>query len=74
MDDPYNLQRFVEAQEPIYARVLAELRAGNKRSHWMWFVFPQIAGWGTVRRRAASRFPRARRRRRIWNTRSSAPA
>jgi len=57
MDDPYNLQRFVEAQELIYARVLAELRAGNKRSHWMWFVFPQIAGLGhseTARRFAIS--------------------
>jgi len=46
MDDPYNLRRFVEAQEPVYAHVLAELRAGSKRSHWMWFIFPQIAGLG----------------------------
>jgi uncharacterized protein (DUF1810 family) len=46
MDDPYNLQRFVDAQEPVYAHVLAELRAGSKRSHWMWFIFPQIAGLG----------------------------
>lgn len=45
MDD-FNLTRFVEAQEPIYASVLAELRAGHKRSHWMWFVFPQLAGLG----------------------------
>ena len=44
--DPYNLQRFVVAQEPVYAEVLAELRQGSKRSHWMWFVFPQIAGLG----------------------------
>jgi uncharacterized protein (DUF1810 family) len=44
--DPHNLQRFVEAQEPIYGQVLAELRAGRKRSHWIWFIFPQIAGLG----------------------------
>jgi uncharacterized protein (DUF1810 family) len=40
------LDRFVAAQEQIYPRALAELRAGAKRSHWMWFVFPQIAGLG----------------------------
>ena len=40
------LERFVSAQEQIYSRVLAELRAGEKHSHWMWFVFPQIAGLG----------------------------
>ncbi len=45
--DPFNLERFVVAQAPVYARVLAELRAGDKRSHWMWFVFPQIRGLGT---------------------------
>lgn len=42
----YKLERFVAAQEPLYSQVLAELRAGAKRSHWMWFVFPQIAGLG----------------------------
>jgi uncharacterized protein (DUF1810 family) len=46
MDDPFDLQRFVDAQEPVFQRVLAELGAGAKRSHWMWFVFPQIAGLG----------------------------
>src|SRR5258708_16421114 len=46
MDDPHNLQRFVDAQAPVYAQVVAELRAGGKRSHWMWFIFPQIAGLG----------------------------
>jgi len=46
MDIAYNLERFVEAQKPVYARVLGELRAGHKTSHWMWFVFPQIAGLG----------------------------
>lgn len=47
MDDPYNLQRFAEAQEPVYAQVCAELRQGRKRSHWMWFIFPQIRGLGS---------------------------
>ena len=41
-----DLQRFHAAQEGVYARVLGEIRAGDKRSHWMWFVFPQIAGLG----------------------------
>jgi uncharacterized protein (DUF1810 family) len=44
--DPYDLQRFVAAQEPVFATVLAELRAGRKRTHWMWFVFPQLRGLG----------------------------
>lgn len=45
-DDPYDLERFVRAQERDYARALSELRAGQKRSHWMWYVFPQIEGLG----------------------------
>lgn len=45
--DPHALQRFVAAQEPALAAVRAELRAGRKRTHWMWFVFPQLAGLGT---------------------------
>ncbi|QLL05182.1 DUF1810 domain-containing protein [Mycobacterium vicinigordonae] len=44
--DPYNLKRFVDAQDRVYANVTAELRAGRKRSHWMWFVFPQLRGLG----------------------------
>jgi uncharacterized protein (DUF1810 family) len=44
--DPFDLQRFVTAQAPVFETVLAELRAGRKRSHWMWFVFPQLAGLG----------------------------
>jgi uncharacterized protein (DUF1810 family) len=44
--DAFNLQRFLEAQDPVFERVCAELRAGRKQSHWMWFVFPQIAGLG----------------------------
>jgi uncharacterized protein (DUF1810 family) len=45
-DDPFNLQRFVDAQAPVYDRVRAELKNGRKQSHWMWFIFPQIAGLG----------------------------
>jgi uncharacterized protein (DUF1810 family) len=44
--DPFDLQRFVDAQDPVYDTVLAELRAGRKRSHWIWFVFPQLRGLG----------------------------
>ncbi len=46
MSDPFDLQRFVDAQRDSYDTALAELRAGSKRSHWMWFVFPQVAGLG----------------------------
>jgi uncharacterized protein (DUF1810 family) len=46
MPDPFDLQRFVDAQAGAYTRVLAELSAGLKQSHWMWFIFPQIAGLG----------------------------
>lgn len=46
-DDPYNLNRFVEAQAPVFGRVLSELRQGRKQSHWMWFVFPQVRGLGS---------------------------
>ena len=46
MDDPHDLQRFVDAQAPVIERVRDELRHGRKRSHWMWFIFPQIAGLG----------------------------
>jgi len=44
--DPYNLQRFVEAQEPAYEAARAELAAGAKRGHWIWFIFPQLKGLG----------------------------
>lgn len=44
--DPFDLKRFVDAQEPVYGDVVDELRAGRKRSHWMWFVFPQLRGLG----------------------------
>ena len=49
MNDPFNLQRFVKAQEPVFEQVTAELRTGYKVSHWMWFVFPQIRGLGSSR-------------------------
>jgi uncharacterized protein (DUF1810 family) len=45
--DRYDLRRFVEAQGGVYDQVCAELRTGQKRSHWMWFVFPQIRGLGS---------------------------
>jgi uncharacterized protein (DUF1810 family) len=45
--DPFELQRFVDAQSHVYADVLDELRAGRKRGHWMWFVFPQLRGLGS---------------------------
>jgi uncharacterized protein (DUF1810 family) len=46
VDDPYHLQRFVDAQDPVFDQVCSELRQGQKRSHWMWFIFPQIQGLG----------------------------
>ncbi len=45
-NDPYNLTRFVEAQARDYAIALAEIHAGQKRSHWIWYIFPQLAGLG----------------------------
>jgi uncharacterized protein (DUF1810 family) len=52
MNDPtdsYDLQRFVDAQDPVISQVKDELRSGRKRSHWMWFVFPQVEGLGSSR-------------------------
>jgi uncharacterized protein (DUF1810 family) len=46
MNDSFDLRRFVEAQEPVYRQVVEELSHGRKRTHWMWFVFPQIKGLG----------------------------
>ena len=46
MSSRFDLDRFVQAQEPVLAQVREELRSGQKRSHWMWFVFPQLAGLG----------------------------
>jgi uncharacterized protein (DUF1810 family) len=47
VDDPYDLKRFVLAQDKVYGQVLAELAAGCKRSHWMWFIFPQLRALGS---------------------------
>jgi uncharacterized protein (DUF1810 family) len=47
MSDPYNLQRFVDAQNPVYDKVCSELRDGRKKRHWMWFIFPQVDGLGS---------------------------
>ena len=63
MADPYDLQRFVDAQATTYDTALRELRAGDKRSHWMWFVFPQVAGLGrsaTAQRYAVTSLDEAR--------------
>ena len=46
-EDPFNLERFPGAQDPVYPRVRSELAAGAKRSHWMWFIFPQLQGLGS---------------------------
>lgn len=46
-DDPYDLNRFLSAQEGVYERALAELEGGQKRTHWMWYIFPQIDGLGS---------------------------
>ncbi len=62
--DPFGLNRFISAQEDIYDRVLAELRGGLKRTHWMWFIFPQIDGLGhspTTRLYAIKSLDEARR-------------
>jgi uncharacterized protein (DUF1810 family) len=46
MADPFNLERFLDAQASVYEQVRRELKVGRKQSHWMWFIFPQIAGLG----------------------------
>ena len=46
MSDPFDLHRFVTAQAPVFETVLDELQAARKRSHWMWFIFPQLRGLG----------------------------
>jgi uncharacterized protein (DUF1810 family) len=47
MSDPHDLKRFVDAQNPLFDQVRAELKAGRKRGHWMWFMFPQLKGLGS---------------------------
>ena len=46
MSDPFDLQRFLDAQQPVYEQVRGELMSGHKTSHWMWFIFPQLRGLG----------------------------
>ena len=46
-DDPFNLRRFISAQDGTYEKALGEIKSGRKRSHWIWFIFPQFAGLGT---------------------------
>ena len=46
MNDPYDLERFVKAQNPVFEQVCSELKKGRKEGHWMWFVFPQLKGLG----------------------------
>ena len=61
--DPHDLERFVEAQAPDYQEVVRELKAGRKRTHWMWFIFPQIDGLGhsfTAKRYAIKSMDEAR--------------
>jgi uncharacterized protein (DUF1810 family) len=63
VDDPFDLARFVAAQRGVYERALSELESGTKRSHWMWFVFPQLTGLGrsaTAQRYAISSLMEAR--------------
>ncbi len=52
MKSEYDLDRFVKAQDPVYDRVLAELDAGARKTHWMWFIFPQLVGLGQSMRSA----------------------
>ncbi len=62
-DDPYDLNRFLSAQEGVYERALAELKGGQKRTHWMWYIFPQIEGLGhspTARRYSIKSIEEAR--------------
>src|SRR5215469_2830912 len=47
MSDPYDLERYVRAQEPVFTQVCAELAVGRKQTHWMWFIFPQLRGLGS---------------------------
>jgi uncharacterized protein (DUF1810 family) len=63
IDDPYDLDRFVEAQEGVYEQALAELKRGEKTTHWMWYIFPQFEGLGSSpnsRRYAIGTFDEAR--------------
>jgi hypothetical protein len=67
-DDPFDLERFVATQAPVFETVLAELRAGRKRSHWMWFVFPQLADLGLSSTARSTASVPSMKRARIWPT------
>jgi uncharacterized protein (DUF1810 family) len=70
--DKYVLQRFVLGQQPVYATALSELMAGRKRTHWIWFVFPQVEGLAIARCRSGTRSSRRLRRWHISPTHFSA--
>ena len=59
--DAFNLQRFLQAQDPVFERVKTELGAGRKRSHWMWFIFRNSSAWAAAQCRNAMPFTRVRR-------------
>ena len=67
MNDPHNLQRFVDAQDRVFDQVCSELREGRKRSHWMWFIFPQIEGLGHSHIASKYAIDSARKRRPTWS-------
>jgi uncharacterized protein (DUF1810 family) len=67
--DPHDLARFIAAQTADYAAALAEISAGRKQSHWMWYIFPQFQGWGSARCRNGMRSAAPRRRGLIWRIR-----
>src|SRR5467141_1559177 len=66
--DRFDLERFVTAQTPVFETVLAELRAGRKRTHWMWFVFPQLSGLGRSSTAGFTASVPLMKRARIWPT------
>ena len=72
MADPFDLERFVDAQAPVYEQVRQEMKAGRKESHWMWFIFPQIAGLGQSPMSIRFAIARWTRRKLISPTRFSA--
>ena len=72
-EDPFELRRFVSAQEGVYDGALGELQSGRKRTHWMWYIFPQLDGLDTARPPNALRSGASQRRKRICTTPCSEP-
>jgi uncharacterized protein (DUF1810 family) len=66
-DDPYDLHRFVAAQDPVYEQVTRELSSGTKTSHWIWFIFPQLKGLGRSSRAELFGLANAAEARAFWN-------